>query len=256
MKPDLRYKLLKYTLIIFSVARLCIGTMMALLAIDHITNASDQSPGYPSGSEPENQTAEYVNQQRPPTSFDIVMNGTDKRPANPVYPEAALIASVSIIVLSLIGLIGLLKDHIVWIVTFGLLSILFLILRVHVLLRTLVADTCGPGEGCVRDELLNTIIGVIEIIIIFRLAYELRLKRDSGARREDENAFPDLRTSIPTVMNVSGGEDKNQTDVEEFETSLALKKQPGEVPDGDTDERRRSSTRSFLNYTHPGGKWS
>lgn len=190
MKPALRFKLLKFSLIFFSVVRLCIGIIMALLAIDHMKTTSNQESVDLVAEEMESPTSEYPDQHRSPTSFDIVLNGTDKRPEDFVFPEAALIASISIIILSVIGLIGLLKENIVWIVTFGLLSVLFLILRVHVLIRTMISDTCAPGEACIRDELLNTIIGIIEIVMIFRLAFELRLKRMSGSRDQGGECVP------------------------------------------------------------------
>ena len=250
MKPDSRYKCLRYTLILFTCIRLCIGLLMAILALSHLSATVSSSSSVSAESElatPDGNSYGDGNSNgyatRPTTTFDIIMNGTDERPENPVYPEAALVASVFVIALSLIGLTGLLKEHVVWIVTFGLLSIVFLVLRVYVLLRTLFLGICDVSNGCVRDELLNTAIGVVEIILTFRLAFEMKGRRvRSSSVDRSCTTGADRGLSLPTVINLSdadggGGGGKNNantnTDVEEFETSMSMK-------------RTSSPTQSFL----------
>lgn len=219
MKPSLRYKLLKYSLIVFSSVRLCIGIIMVVLAIDHIRHPTNYA-SVDFENEAENVTTEADDVSQ--STFDVLMNGTEKQAPNPIHPNEALFASVTVIILSLIGLVGLLKNHIVLVLIYGLLCVSFLILRIHVLVRTILGNSCGL---CVRDECLNTVLGIFEIIMIFRLAYELRLKRGRNSAAEHENAFPELRTSVPTLMNITDAEDKNLTNSEDLESSQAIKLQ-------------------------------
>lgn len=259
MNPEFRYKLLRYTLIVFSVIHLLIGLMMALLAYDHLTTESmnHQSSSELEYTPPLNQTLDFkeeTNERRSRTTFDLVMNGTDEHSQSPVFPEAALVASAALVLLSVVGLVGLCSENIILIVIFGLVSILFQVLRTYVLLRTWIREECQPEEGCVRDEAVNTIIGIVEICLIFRLAHEMRLRRMRRVVR-DEDPFPDMRTSIPTVGAASGvGGGKEQTDVEEMETSLTVRRhslQHNCAQDPDSGDRRRSSTQSFPNFKIP-----
>jgi hypothetical protein len=258
-----RYVLLKTALVTITLIRLCIGLLMAILAVDHMKVASSQrNDSLASDSLHEvNITSDNFEQHhRSTTNFDLILNGTEQRTENPVPPEAALIASISMIVLCLIGLFGLLRDSIVWVVSFGLLSVLFLILRIHSLIQNLNTDNCPPSEPCIRDELVNTVIGIVELLLIAALVYELRLRMNVTSARTMENAFPDLRTSVPTVMNMSEEAETNKmtTDVEEFETSLALKKHqtsPVTAEDETSNERRRSSTKLFSTHKRRSDDW-
>lgn len=262
MNPELRYNILRYTLIVCCSIHLLIGIGIALMTFAHLSQVSPRRQPYydhiPPFASP-NQTRDIPDmdyEHHPQTTFETVMNGTDEQSENPVYPEAALVASAALITISSIGLIGLVKEHIVWIVMFGLLSVLFQVLRTYFLLRSWVLEVCEPGQACFRDEVLNTIISVVEILMVFRLAHELRLRRILRVIR-DEDPFPDMRTSIPTVGVASEAEGKNQTDVEEIETSLATQRDPGCSQDADSCERRRSSTQSCVNCKiRASGKWT
>lgn len=220
------------------------------MTLAHLSYVSPRRPPYFDHIPPisnSNQTLAFPSMDyghHSPTVFDTVMNETGDQAENPVNPEAALVASAALIAISSIGLIGLVKEHIVWIVMFGLLSVLFQVLRTYFLLRSWILDVCKPEQACFRDEILNTIIAVVEILMVFRLAHELRLRRILLVIT-DEDPFPDVRTSIPTVGAASEAEGKNQTDVEEIETSLATRREPNSE-DTDSFERRRSSTQSFI----------
>lgn len=167
------------------------------------------------------------------------MNGTDKPSEQRVYPEEAAVISISVIILYIIGLIGLLKEHIVWIVTFGLLSVLFQVLRIYSLFRSWFTDQCVPGVGsCFQAELLNTTISIIEIIITFMLAFEIRSKQSpsSGEGNDDEEkGSRDLRTTLPTSVNASGIDQ-----LEELETSLTIKR-------GSKNKHQSDHSKSGLN---------
>ena len=222
MKPDSRYKCIRYFLLLLTSIRLCIGLLVVSLTLHHLylIPAADVVD-----DEPESQieASESSNRSRT-TTFDVIMNGTDEFPEKMVHPEAALLASVCVIILSIIGLIGLVRQHIVWILAFGLFSTLFLVLRVYVLIRTIFLGACMTGDGCVRDEVLNTVIGLVEIILTFRLAYEMRSRREQlpNVGQEDMVGVVVGRTRVIVNRHSSLDDNKNvntNTDVEELETS-------------------------------------